>query len=74
MREPQWSQRIAVRGEAFVQRFFRKLKRQAANLPGSKAADQNRLREDAAPCSAHFVVTNDAPSLENGYCWDIRSR
>jgi len=62
VREPQWRQRITVGGEAFVQRVFRKLKRQAVNPESSEAADQNQLREDATPYSAHFVAESDALS------------
>jgi len=71
MRDPQWSQRVAVGSEEFVQRVFRKLKRELVNPDSSKATDRNQLREDAAAYRAHFVAENDALSPENSYYLDI---
>jgi REP element-mobilizing transposase RayT len=73
VRDPQWSQRVAVGGEEFVQRVFRELKRQVVDPKGCRGEDPRQLREEAATYSTHFEPENDTLSVENSYYWKITS-
>ncbi len=70
VRQPMWTESIAVGDEEYVAETKRKLSSMAMGrkiIPGNGAYE---LRESQFPYCAHFDTKNDAPRLENTFLWN----
>ncbi len=70
VRQPRWTQSIAVGSEGFVQGVLQKLELRAKGGMVRKGVDYYELREPEAAYSVHFTVENRLLSLGNSYYWN----
>ena len=70
VREPRWTESIAVGSEGFVQGVLQKLKLTARGRRVRKGVDHYELREPGTAYSVHFTQENRLLRDGNGYNWN----
>jgi REP element-mobilizing transposase RayT len=70
MRQPQWSESIALGSERFVQGVLEKLQVRAKGRKVREVGDRYELREPRAAYNAHFTPENGLLRTKNRYYWD----
>jgi putative transposase len=71
VRQPMWTESIAVGDEDYVDEAKRKLSSMALGRKVVSESSAYVLREPAFPYKVHFDTKKDVLRLENAYLWDI---
>jgi REP element-mobilizing transposase RayT len=71
VRQPMWTESIAVGDEEFVSETKRKLSSVAARRKIISSGTAYELREPSLPYATHFDAKNNVLRLENTFLWDI---
>jgi len=70
VRQPEWTESIAVGSEGFVQGVLEKLKLRAMGRKVRVGVDHHELKEPRAAYDARFTPENGLLSIENRFYWD----
>jgi hypothetical protein len=71
VRQPQWTESIAIGTEAFVRNTKEKLGIRATGREVIRGTESYELREPETPYKPDFSYENEGLKQENRYFWDL---